>query len=454
MTMPTTAADVNSIPLTEAGAAERFVHLHGNDLRYDHRRRRWLVWQGHRWAPDTDAAVTRIALEFSRHWQHDALEISDTRRRKDTFTFAIALERRDRLTSLLAFARDLKPIADAGDRWDADPWLLGVPNGVLDLRTGTLRPGARNDRLTMSTAAAYNATATCPQWEQFLTDVFENNADLVAFVHRAVGYSLTGDTGEQCLFFCHGAGSNGKGTLLNTLRHIVLGDYGHALPFSALEYDPRPGAASNELAALFGRRFVVSSEASESRRLDEGRVKWITGCDPIRARFLYCESFEFVPAAKFWLAANHKPIVRDDSHGFWRRMRLIPFTRVFGVDATLGGRLAAEASGILAWAVRGCLDWQQQGLCPPTAVVQATADYQRDSDPLGQFVDEALDLEPAAQVRAADLYDHYRLWADQHRLSERERLTATTFGRKASERFEAVKTKSGKVYLGIARRTG
>lgn len=448
----TPSAEPDDDPLTEAGAAERFARLHGDDLRYDHRRQRWLVWQAHRWVPDADAAVTRIGLDYARAWQRTAIDIENPRQREAAVKLAISLERRDKLTSLLAFSRDLRPIADAGDRWDADPWLLGVPNGVIELRTGALRAGRRDDWITMAAAVAYDPGATCSRWDRFVGEVCVGDEDLMGFVRRAIGYSLSGDTSEQCLFLCYGAGSNGKGTLLNTLRRDVLGDYGHALAFSAIEHDPRPGAASNELAALVGRRLVVSSEASEGRRLDEGRIKWITGGDPIRARFLYAESFEFVPAAKFWLAANHKPIVQDDSHGFWRRIRLIPFSESFAIDGTLAGRLAAEAPGILAWAVRGCLEWQRDGLQPPAIVLQTTQDYQRESDRLGAFIDEALDLDPASEIGGRDLYDHYKAWADQHRLSDRERLTSTAFGRKARERFACTRTRAGNLYSGIARR--
>jgi putative DNA primase/helicase len=451
MTSEAFGQDVEASPLTEAGAAERFAWQYGDDLRFDHRRQRWLLWSGHRWTPDADAEVTRVALEFARSWQREALEIVDTKHKADTLKLAVSLERRDRLLSLLAFARDLRPIADAGDGWDSDPWLFGVPNGVVDLRTGTLRPGRREDRITMSTATRYEPDAACPRWERFIAEVFRDS-DLADFIHRALGYSLSGDTSEQCLLFCHGGGSNGKGTLLNTVQRHVLGEYGHALAFSAIEHDPRPGAASNELAALLGRRFVVSSEASEGRRLDEGRIKWITGGDPIRARFLYAESFEFVPTAKFWLAANHKPVVRDDSYGFWRRIRLVPFTQSFRIDPTLAGALAAEAAGILAWLVRGCLAWQREGLAPPPIVAEATRAYQQDSDPLSQFIDDAIDADEHSQIPARDLFAHYREWASEQGLSDRERLTATAFGRKAAERFPRVKTRHGHAYQGIARR--
>lgn len=439
--------------LTQAGAAERFARLHGDDLRFDHRRKRWLIWRGHRWMPDGDAGVTRYALDFTRNWQREALDIPDGKLREATLRLAIGLERRDRLTALLGLARDLRPIADSGDRWDADPWLLGVPNGVLDLRTGVLRAGRREDRITMCAAVPYLAAARCDRFERFVLEVFGGDSDLVGFVRRAIGYSLTGDTSEQCLFFAYGTGSNGKGTLMNTVRRDVLGDYGHALAFSTLEHDQRPGAASNELAALLGRRMVVSSEASEGRRLDEGRLKWLTGGDPVRARFLYQESFEFCVTSKFWLAANHKPIVRDDSHGFWRRIRLTPFQQSFDIDPHLSAMLTAEATGILAWAVRGCLEWQDVGLCAPEVVLQATAEYRRDSDVIAAFIEDAVELDGESEVGAADLYTHYRAWAQEHLLSEREMLTATAFGRKASERFSKVKRGARAFYVGIARRT-
>lgn len=442
------AADADR--LTEAGAAERFARLHGDDVRFDHRRERWLMWDGHRWTPDADAAVTRLALAFARDWQREAVDIPDRDRRENVIKHALRLERRDAMNNVLALARAMKPIADAGDGWDADPWLLGVQNGVIDLRTGTLRPGSHADRLTMSTSVDFDPDAPCPRWTRFVAEVFGcDQQELISFVERAVGYSLAGDTSEQCLFLLYGSGSNGKGTFANTLKR-VLGDYAWNMPFTTIESKDRT-SIPNDLAALVARRFVTASETNDGTRLNEARVKTLTGCDPITARFLHGEFFTFEPAAKFWLSVNHKPIVRDDSYGFWRRIRLIPFTRTFSVNAMLGEELRAEAKGILAWAVRGCLAWQDLGLQAPAVVLDATREYEQDSDPFGQFVDEACELDSAAEVGASELFDHYRQWADRHGLSDRERLTATLFGRKASERFQHIRTNHGKAYLGVAR---
>jgi len=435
--------------LTEAGAAERFARLYGDTLRYDHRRSCWLLWHEHRWVIDTDGAVIRLALTFARDWQRTLIEIPDREQREAQFKAAIRLERRDALHSMLALARNLHPITDAGERWDADPWLMGVVNGVVDLRTGRLRPGRRDDRITMSTAVPFDPDQPCPRWDRFVAEIFAADAAQIDYVQQAAGYSVTGDTSEQCLFLQDGTGSNGKGTFSNTLAE-TLGAYAYTMPFSTIELNHR-SAIPNDVAALVSRRFVTASETNDGTRLNESRVKALTGCDPITARFLHGEFFTFRPVAKFWLAVNHRPIVRDDSFGFWRRMRVIPFAQRFEVDRTLTPALHEEGPGILAWAVRGAVAWHERGLHPPESVVAATQGYQVDSDPLAAFLAEGCELEPAAEVGAKELYDHYRQWALGHGLNDKERLSVATFGRKVGERFKRSHTRSGKVYLGVAR---
>jgi putative DNA primase/helicase len=251
----------------------------------------------------------------------------------------------------------------------SDPWLFGVENGVIDLRTGSLRAGRQKDFITMHSDLPFDASAKAERWEQFLREIFDGNEEVIDFVQRAVGYSLTGLTSEQCFFACWGAGSNGKTTFLEMLRQ-VLGSYAYNAPFSMLELTAR-GSIPNDVAALVNRRLVTGSETNELSRWNEQRVKVLTGCDDITARFLYNEFFTFTPIAKFWLAFNHKPIVDDASHGFWRRVRLIPFLHRFegaAADQDLMKKLRAESPGILAWAVRGCLKWQQEGLGIPEIV--------------------------------------------------------------------------------------
>ena len=434
---------------TDSGNAEYFAARHGRDVRFDHRRGRWLLWGAHSWKVDADAEIRRRAKGAMRQRFQDAGTLEDPEARGSAAKWAIASESRGRLDALLFLAQAEPVIADAGDGWDANPMLLGVPNGVIDLRTGDLRPGRREDRITMGGTVPYDPAATCPRWEQFNTEVFIDPA-LIGFVHRAVGYTLTGMTSEQCLFLCYGTGANGKGTFTNTLKWI-LGDYAWNMPFATIEIRDR-AAIPNDLAALVGRRFVITSETNDGTRLNEARIKALTGCDPITARFLHQEFFEFEPAAKFWLSVNHRPVVRDDSRGFWRRIRLLPFTQMFPVSPRLADELRGEASGILAWAVRGCLAWQRDGLKPPPVVLDATREYQRDSDPLAEFLDEACELDVNAETGASELYEHYKRWAERHGLSELERITSTMFGRKMAERFAKRKRGPITVYQGLSRR--
>ena len=243
----------------------------------------------------------------------------------------------------------------------------------MNLQTGRLLNGTLSQRITRHTDVAFDPAAQCPQWERFQADIFNGDAELVTFIHRAIGYSLTGDTSEQCLFPCYGGGANGKSTFLEVVRH-VLGGYAHNLPFSAFELHAR-SSIPNDVASIVGKRFATACETNESARFNEARVKALTGSDTISARFLYSEFFSFTPTAKIWLAFNHKPVVADDSEGFWRRIHLIPFLREFKGDAAdkdLKAKLCSEAPGILAWAVRGCLAWRTEGLQPPATVKAVT----------------------------------------------------------------------------------
>jgi putative DNA primase/helicase len=433
------AAD--TFPLTEAGDAEFFASAFGDVIRYDHRLGRWLLFNGHVWAPQTDGEVPRLTLEAMRARQRASVGI------KDRLQWAAKGESRSRLGNLLAIAQTTTPIADAGEHWDEDPMLLGVANGILDLRTGTLRDGRPDDRITMRCAVAFDPAATWPAWERFLIEVFDDE-DVIRYVQRACGYSLTGDCREECLFFCWGVGANGKGTLMNTLAW-TLGDYADDLPFSALELHDRRSGISNDIAKLVSKRYVTASESGETTRLNEARVKALTGRDPITARFLHHEFFTFQPVAKFWLATNKKPIVRDDSQGFWRRLHLIPFSRTFErPDKTLKDRLRAEAPGILSWVVKGCLEWQRDGLNPPELVLKATDEYRRESDSLTPFYESCCVIDPRARVQASTLFARYQRWCSETRVWPEQQLNQTAFGKQVRSRF-AVEEKRWTFYVGI-----
>ena len=438
-------------PLTDAGNAELFAALYGHILRFDHARNRWLIWEEHRWAPDSDGEVRRLAKKAARVRYRTALDIEDLDLRGKTASSAARSESRQRLDACLALARSEHPIADSGMTWDPDPYLLGVANGVVDLRTGMIRSGHPDDRLTMQVPVQYDVKAECPRWQQFLHQVFQRDGELIGFVQRALGYSLTGSVREQVLFLCYGTGSNGKSVFLDMLRN-VLGDYGMNIPFTVLELQQRP-SLTNDLASMAGRRLVTSSETNESTRLNEARIKALTGGDPITARFLYSESFTYEPVAKFWLAVNHLPRVRDDSYGFWRRVRVLPFNEQFtGDDADKGlpFKLLEELPGILNWGVQGALNWRLVGLAPPSAVMTATQAYRKDNDELDGFVADCCVVADGVRAEPGHLFSEYQRWSKEQGILERHRLGSRSFGTRIRERFgDSVSSNGKRYFLGI-----
>jgi putative DNA primase/helicase len=295
-------------PRTDAGNAELFARGFANKARFDHRRGRWLIWLGHWWAEDEKEMVLQAAKKIARFRLQYSTTIDNATGADLEAKWALRSESRPRLEAMLKLAQSEHPLSDPGKGWDANPWLLGVPNGVVDLRTGQLSDGNQSDKITMHTNVPFNPSSKAPRWEQFFDQIFGGNQELIDYVQRAAGYSLTGDVSEQVLFLAYGTGANGKSTFLEVLRHII-GTYAYNLPFSAFELKAR-SAIPNEIAALSAKRFVTAIETNESAELNEGRIKALTGSDPITARFLYREFFTFIPTSKYWLAFNHKGLRR------------------------------------------------------------------------------------------------------------------------------------------------
>jgi putative DNA primase/helicase len=435
--------DPNKLHLTDLGNAETIAALHGQHVRFDHMQGRWLIWCGQRWKPDTNGEIARIAITTVRERMKLALTITDREQRTEALKWAMTSESKFRLQAAQDLAAKLHPLADDGTHWDTEPFLLGCPNGVLDLRTGELRPGMPEDRITQQTSVDYDPNARASRWEDFLCQIFSNDTDLIDYIRRCVGYSLTGDIREQCIFFCWGSGANGKSTFLDILRQVLC-DYAANTPFSTFDLS-RQTSIPNDLAALCRSRLVTASETNESRRLNEGRVKAMTGDSVMTARFMHQEFFSFTPKFKIWLAMNHKPCITGTDDGIWRRIRLIPFTVSFKgrEDKTLLEKLRAEQQGIFAWAVRGALDWQGRGLEMPKTVRSATDAYRMESDTIAQFEEEALVINPKAKVVASALYHQYADWCKD---TGHEPLNSTNFGRRLLERGYEKQKQSGNIY--------
>lgn len=441
----------NDYDLTDTGNAELFAAVYAHKFRYDHRRGAWLDWRGHWWATDDVGEARWTSKTIATLRLRAAAEIEDEKQRKVALKWAFTSQAKGRRDALLDQASIEPALRTNGTEWDTDHFLLGVANGVVDLETGVLRPGHPRDRITMHSPIAFDPDAKAPRWERFLSEVFRDDRPIIEYVQRFAGYSLTGDISEHKLLICWGKGSNGKSTLLSTLAHIA-GDYGYSMPFSTVEAQRNNGGPTNDLAALDGRRLVTASEVNEGQPLNEARIKALTGGDAITARFLNKEFFTFRPRAKFWLAVNHKPTIGDDSKGLWRRIDMVPFLASFEgaqVNKHLDRELLEEASGILAWMVRGCLDWRANGLGQPSAVVDATREYQRESDPLGAFLEQCCVKGQMQAVRGNVLYHAYLDWANTEGIRNTELITNTRFGRLLGDRYEKTRDRQGVTYKGI-----
>ncbi|MDQ3695453.1 MAG: phage/plasmid primase, P4 family [Chloroflexota bacterium] len=421
-----------TIHQTDLGNARRLIRQHGPDLRYCATWGKWLVWDGRRWPIDASGAVSRRAKQTIGSMYQEAAALPDEAERKALAKHAIRSEAAARIEAMIGLAATEPGIPVRPDDLDTDPWLLNVENGVLDLRIGALLPHNRRRLITKLVPAPFDPLAECPTWDAFLTKILAGKADLIGFVQRAIGYSLSGRVTERLLFLLYGLGRNGKSTLLDTVLEL-MGDYA-VRTTSETVLATRDGGIPNDVARLKGMRFVYASELEENRRLAESKVKDLTGGDTISARFMRGEWFDFRPEFKLWLATNHKPVIRGSDEAIWDRIRLIPFNvRISDddLDRDLKDKLLAERAGILRWAVEGCLAWQRQGLGTPVEVIDATSDYRRESDLVGQFLDDECVVAKSKRATAKELYSAYVSWCGG--VGEKP-ITQKAFGQRLSDR--------------------
>jgi putative DNA primase/helicase len=402
---------------TDLGRALRFIERFGNDIRYVHEWNRWLVFEDGRWNIDGNGAAHRLSAELCKEAVARALTLPGENERSSALRGATAWGNVRTVDDMLAAARNDSRVIVRPEQLDADPWLVGARNGVVDLRTGIITEHSREQLVTKFVGADFDHTAKCPRWERFLEEVFADEA-VRRFVWKVAGYSLSGHTTEHLFMFLHGRGANGKSTLLEILN-AAFGDYAIRAGARLLyDIDRRGAPPDHQIAELLGRRLVVANETLEGGKLNEGAIKDITGGDTLRGERKYEAGFSFRPTAKIWLAGNHKPTIRGTDDGIWRRVRLIPFERQFGPeerDENLHSKLLAELPGILNWLVEGAILWQMEGLTPPPIVQEAVADYRSEQDTLADFLDECISHEDAgATLPHSHLYAAYREWATGH----------------------------------------
>jgi len=404
--------------LTELGNAERIAYYHGENVRYCNELE-WLIWNGKHWHEDSKRQIEAITAKTLRALYGEAKATEDKYQSKMLHDWAKKCERRSiRINSIL----DVKPMVSVRKKeLDSHSFLFNCDNGIIDLKTGELLPHDRDLLLTKLSPIKYERNAECPNWKAFLESIFKTHTgeadhELINYLQKAIGYSLTGVTKEQVMFFLFGNGRNGKSTFINIIQDL-LGDYGRQTNSDTFLKKRNDSGINNDVARLDGARFVSAVESEEGQQLSEALVKQITGGEKMSARFLRQEYFEFTPEFKVFFTTNHKPIVKGSDEGIWRRIMLIPFTITIPkdkIDYDLPDKLAKEMPGVLRWAVEGCMKWQTEGLRAPEAVKAATAEYREDMDILAPFIDENCTVHPTEKIEAKLLYENYTKWCYQN----------------------------------------
>lgn len=437
-------------PLSDRANGVRFLDIHKQNYLFV-RPNSWVEWSGAHYKTISEQEALQAAYKVGNLLEIERKEASE----KAQEAYAKATKRANSVAggrATLESAAGRKGCCSQLDDFDKDPWLINCNNGTLDLRTGSLREHSQSDRCSKIINVDYDPEAKCPLWDAFLNRIMASDEQMLDFLDRALGYSLTGDIGEECLFFCYGEGANGKSKFLETIQ-ALLGPY--ATTISSASLSPKSivngSGPSPDIAKLRGARFVGCNETSSGQRFDDALLKDLTGGDTITARLLHQNEVTFIPQFKLWIRGNHKPSVTAD-YGVFRRMHLIPFTVTIPVeerDKQLAAKLRNELPGIFARIVRGCLAWQKDGLKVPESVSKATEEYRQENDKVTRFVDECCALEPEQETAARNLYHEYKLWCERSGLKPEGELRFLSGLKLLPGVEKKQRTKYARLYKGI-----
>jgi len=473
----------------QQGAAEIFCRLYRGIFCFDHAAGRWSAWGGHCWIDEEvdeplravdsvqevfkqvlakiNAETTAVSAEMQGEVDDEALakmkqkasalntrhkNVSKTKWKLSQIHF------RKQIIEFVAVGADSLGIS--GKQWDRKPRLLPCHNGVIDLTTGEIRDGKPVEYLKASCPTEYRPDAECPQFIQFLMDVFDHDHEMVAFLRRVIGSALIGENLDHKLFVLHGRGRNGKDTLLETIKYVLGDDLAGGIQAEMLLNQDRTQSSSGpsaDIMRLRGLRLAWANETNEGRRFNSSRVKELTGGGALTGRAPYGRKVVSFPQTHtLFLMTNNRPHADASDYALWKRMILIPFEMSFvdepeksnerKADKHLLSLLKKEAPGILSWMVKGCLEWQAQGLNPPEKVRESTTEYQKDEDLMARFIDESCVTGEGKAAYASDLYKAYTAWAGDNGIRP---MSNVAFGKKMFERFEKVKSSRGYYYEGI-----
>lgn len=447
---------------TDDDNARRFLSDHGNDIIYVPGMG-WYVWNGKQWQYDDDEAiVTNKAVATMRLLRDEALEEMKIKERfKEALnkaSWANASLNVGKLKACLELASKYIQIRKRAEDIDSadKKFLLNCSNGTVDLRTGELYAHRKEDYLSKMVHHDYDPTKTCPTWEETLSLAFENDKSLISFMQRALGYTITGSTTEQCLFICWGeSGNNGKSTILEAVQKI-LGDYAQMSDMKVITSSEMDNRVASSMAKLQGARLVSMNEADEHQKMSEAIVKQLTGGDTVEACKKYHEPFNYIPTFKLWIRTNDKPVIRGANDAIWRRIKLIPFIHPIPPEKrkrrdVVDAALESEAEGILAWLVKGAMIWYKESLQAPTVVDEAVDAYRSEMDLVQAFVDECIIFKSGEFIARQEVYQAFNNWCREN--GYKYIMTADSFGRRFTKKLvddQSREKRSGKyVWFGV-----
>ncbi len=435
---------------TDITNRDYFLKAYGDSIRYCITWNKFLVWNGTNWDVDTRGRVAERCVKFI-HQMYRGLRVIDDRQLQAAFEKHLikseSFRRIQALEGLLKISEEIK-VEDF--ELDTNNYFFNVDKYTLNLKTMRVVDPNQKHLITKKSNFIFEKGADCPTWKMFLLQIFNKDLNLIKFIQKAMGYALSGDVSEQCLFILWGTGANGKSTFLNVLQHL-FGDYACSTMIET--FMKKNSEQSNDLARLKGARLVTTSEIEQGRQISESLIKSVTGEDSLTARFLYGEYFSFKPTFKIFMATNHKPKIRGADNGIWRRIKMIPFNVTIPPeqrDKNLTEKLIAENSGILNWLLRGYAMWQKEGLEEPKAIREANAEYRMDMDSVGTFVTDCLELDASLQWRLPTnmLYQTYIKWCNRN--NERV-MSQKWLGMRMSEKgFKRVITGGLRQWCGLA----
>jgi len=410
---------IGQLDLTDLSFAEHFIYKFSDIVKFNIDAKKWYVWKKNVWVEDK-AKLHSLVKKCIKVMFEFAIKLKDKTEKNDFLKFCNKCESRISIDNMLNLASREEKVCRRESDFDSHPEYLNCKNVMIDLSGKKFKIIKHDPKLLIRqiTNIDYIKGSVCEYFLDFLNMLFDNNEKMIKFIQQAIGYSLSGYTTEHCLFFMYGTGRNGKSTFAEILR-ILFGDYYHKANIELL-LQQKNVIVRNDIADLYGKRLVITSEIDEGKRFAENLVKDLTGGDDITARHLYQEQITFTPVSKFWIYGNHKPVIKGTDEGIKRRFKLIPFKSIIPEEKIksryeISQNMKAEMPGILIWCLKGFNDWREDGkLIFPEEVKEATKEYFNEMDLIQNFIDDCIIVDPYSKSKVKDLYDIYKQYSEEN----------------------------------------